>query len=60
MCGNQLGFARTGVQEWVYWVLCVIAVYIVRSLSFLVLRRLDAGAGVVGAVADTVVDPMVW
>lgn len=40
-CGRSLSFARTALSDVVYWVLCVIAVVIVRSLSYLVVGTVD-------------------
>lgn len=39
LCGRTLSFARTGLSEWAYWALCVIAVFLTRSLSHLVVER---------------------
>ena len=41
-CGRSLSYARTGLVEGVYWALCLLAVYIVRSLSYLVVTRLSS------------------
>jgi len=38
LCGRKIYFYSTGLNEIVYWVLCLIAVFIVRSLSYLVLK----------------------
>lgn len=40
LCGRDLSFARTKIVDGVYWVLCLIAVYIVRSLSYLVVKKM--------------------
>ena len=44
LCGRTLAYRRTGVSPWVYWCLCLLSVYAVRSLSYLVVRRLEPGA----------------
>lgn len=38
-CNGSLAFARTDLPVWAYWSICLLAVYIVRALSYLVLRR---------------------
>lgn len=43
LCGRALSFARTAVADWCYWALCLIAVYAVRSLSYLVAQRVERG-----------------
>jgi len=42
LCGRALSFARTALPVWSYWLLCLIAVFAVRSLSYLVVNRLGA------------------
>jgi hypothetical protein len=42
LCGRNFSFSRTGLAEPVYWLLCLIAVFVVRSLSYLVLKKLNA------------------
>lgn len=44
LCGRSLGFARTSVADWVYWTLCLLAVFVVRSLSYLVASRVRPGS----------------
>lgn len=44
LCGRTLAYRRTGVSTGVYWSLCLLSVYAVRSLSYLVVRRLEPGA----------------
>lgn len=39
LCGRTISFARTALPDWVYWALCLIAVFVVRSLSYLVVQR---------------------
>lgn len=41
-CGRSLSFSRQSVGDAVYWILCVIAVLIVRSLSYLVVGTVSA------------------
>lgn len=41
LCGRTLAFARTALPDWAYWAACLIAVYAVRSLSYLVARRVE-------------------
>ena len=41
-CNGSLAFARTDLPVWAYWSVCLLAVYIVRALSYLVLRRVEA------------------
>jgi len=43
-CGRALYFARTGLAEGVYWAVCLVAVFVVRSLSYLVVNKLGAKA----------------
>jgi hypothetical protein len=43
LCGRTLSFARTALPDWSYWAVCLIAVYSVRSLSYLVAQRVDSG-----------------
>lgn len=44
LCGRSLGFSRTSMADWVYWTLCLLAVFIVRSLSYLVASRVRPGS----------------
>ena len=37
---HTLAFKNTAVDTWVYWTLCLLVIYIVRSLSYLVVLRL--------------------
>jgi hypothetical protein len=39
VCGRVASFRRTAVSTEVYWTLCILAVFIVRSLSYLVVQR---------------------
>ena len=39
VCGRTISFARTALPDWVYWAMCLIAVFVVRSLSYLVVQR---------------------
>ena len=41
VCGRWAAFRRCGVGGAVYWALCLLAVLIVRSLSYLVVRRVQ-------------------
>ena len=41
LCNGHLSFSRTEVAKWIYWAVCLIAVYIIRSLSYLVIRRIS-------------------
>ena len=47
VCGRTVSFRRTAVSTGVYWALCIIAVFIVRSLSYLVVHRVK-GSGAPG------------
>jgi hypothetical protein len=42
LCGRVLHFARTSLADWAYWAMCLIAVYAVRSLSYLVVQKVDS------------------
>lgn len=44
LCGRSLSFARTALPDWSYWALCLIAVFVVRSLSYLVVHRVEQHA----------------
>lgn len=44
LCGRTLSFARTALPDWAYWALCLIAVFAVRSLSYLVVHRVEEQA----------------
>lgn len=44
LCGRTLSFARTALSDWCYWAVCFIAVYSVRSLSYLVAQRVETGS----------------
>jgi hypothetical protein len=37
---HTLAFKNTAVDTWIYWTLCLLVIYIVRSLSYLVVLRL--------------------
>lgn len=41
LCGRTLAVARTALPDWAYWTVCLIAVYAVRSLSYLVAERVE-------------------
>jgi hypothetical protein len=43
LCGRKISFARTSLSDWAYWAVCLIAVYAVRSLSYLVVEHVDKG-----------------
>lgn len=43
LCGRTISFARTALPDWAYWTVCLIAVYAVRSLSYLVAQRVEGG-----------------
>jgi hypothetical protein len=45
VCGRDVCFRRTGVSTWAYWLLCLLAVFVVRSLSYLVVHRAGGGQG---------------
>ncbi len=41
VCDQRVWTRRTGVSVWVYWALCLLAVLIVRALSYLVVGRMQ-------------------
>lgn len=41
VCDQRVWTRQTGVSVWVYWVLCLLAVLIVRALSYLVVGRIN-------------------
>lgn len=41
VCGRTAAYRRTGVSDGVYWSLCLLAILLVRSLSLLVVRRIQ-------------------
>jgi hypothetical protein len=48
VCGRAAAFRQTGVEGGVYWALCLLAVFVVRALSYLVVQRVQRtrhGAG---------------
>jgi hypothetical protein len=45
VCGRVALFRRTAVSTWVYWTLCLLAVFVVRSLSYLVVHKAGGGRG---------------
>ncbi len=45
LCGRTLSFARTALPDWSYWALCFIAIFAVRSLSYLVVHRVTRAGG---------------
>jgi hypothetical protein len=51
VCGRTAWTRRTGVSAWVYWVLCLLAVLVVRALSYLVVRRMQGDNKETAAVA---------
>ena len=44
LCGRDLYYGRSGLPVGSYWAVCVIAVFVVRSLSYLVVRKISSGA----------------
>ena len=55
VCGRDVYFRRTGVSTWAYWLLCLLAVFVVRSLSYLVVQRVQpapANSAPVGGCSD--------
>ena len=51
VCGRTASFRRTAMGNVPYWMVCVLAVYMVRSLSFSIVHRLQAQPG--GDYGDT-------
>lgn len=51
VCGRTASYRRTAVSTAVYWLLCLLAVFVVRSLSYLVVQRVK-GAGLPAAVSS--------
>lgn len=45
VCGRAAFFRQTAVSRWAYWLLCLLAVFVVRSLSYLVVQRVKPTAG---------------
>ena len=37
---NTLAFKNTAIDTWIYWTLCLLVIYVVRSLSYLVVLRM--------------------
>jgi len=54
VCGRVAYFQRTAVSTWAYWLLCLLAVFVVRSLSYLVVNSRAAGAHGKGGCSDWV------
>jgi hypothetical protein len=44
VCGRVAAFRRTGLAPGVYWALCLLAVFVVRALSYLIVRRVQGDA----------------
>ena len=55
LCNGMLSFARTDLPPWAYWSVCLLAVYIVRALSYLVLRRVERASS---AGQETAEEPL--
>ena len=45
VCDQRVWTRQTGVSVWVYWALCLLAVLLVRALSYLVVRRIQPPPG---------------
>lgn len=45
LCGRDLYYGRSGLPVASYWAVCVIAVFVVRSLSYLVVRKISSAPG---------------
>lgn len=41
LCGRDLYYGRSALPEPSYWAVCIIAVFVVRSLSYLVVRKIS-------------------
>jgi hypothetical protein len=54
VCGRDAAYRQTGVGGGAYWALCLLAVFVVRALSYLVVQRVQRGrrGGGARAVAD--------
>jgi hypothetical protein len=44
VCGRNAYYRRTAVSTWAYWAMCLLAVFVVRSLSYLVVNSRPGGA----------------
>lgn len=55
LCGRDMSYAYTSLPEWAYWLLCVTAVFLVRSLSYLVVERIDHRMSKRGQVEDLLI-----
>ena len=42
VCGRTASFRRTGLNDVPYWLLCALAVYMVRALSYAIVHRIRA------------------
>jgi hypothetical protein len=54
LCGRTLSYARTALPDWAYWAACLVAVYAVRSLSYLVAERVEHKGGLHRTVWDDI------
>jgi len=52
VCGRTAFFRRTAVSIWAYWLMCLLAVFVVRSLSYLVVQRVQAVPVHAGGCSD--------
>ena len=52
VCGRVAFFRRTAVSTWAYWLLCLLAVFVVRSLSYLVVQRVQPSSAPTGGCSD--------
>jgi hypothetical protein len=43
VCGRSAAFRQTGVGGGAYWALCLLAVFVVRALSYLIVQRVQGG-----------------
>ena len=62
VCGRTASFGRSATGDEVYWLTCLLAVYMVRSLSYSIVYRIqdqaESGQGAVTAVACLLVLPL--
>ena len=56
VCGRNAFFRRTAVSTWAYWLLCLLAVFVVRSLSYLVVQRVQQVPARAGGCSDVYTD----
>jgi hypothetical protein len=54
VCGRVAFFRKTAVSTWAYWLMCLLAVFVVRSLSYLVVQRVQPSAPAGGWCSDWV------